>query len=83
MFQASQQPPQEMPFEFKGTASQYFGIWIVNLLLTIITLGIYTPWAKVRTKRYFYGNTLLDGSPFDYLASPDRKSTRLNSSHRP
>jgi len=70
MFETSQQSPQEIPFEFKGTASQYFGIWIVNLLLTIITLGIYTPWAKVRTKRYFYGNTLLAGSPFDYLASP-------------
>ncbi|MDQ1363420.1 MAG: hypothetical protein QG652_1281 [Pseudomonadota bacterium] len=62
--------PQEMPFEFTGTARQYFGIWIVNLLLTIITLGIYSAWAKVRTKRYFYGNTLLGGSPFDYLADP-------------
>lgn len=62
--------PTELPFEFKGTAGQYFGIWIVNILLTIITLGIYAPWAKVRTKRYFYGNTFLAGAPFDYLASP-------------
>jgi uncharacterized membrane protein YjgN (DUF898 family) len=64
------QMPQEIPFEFKGTASQYFGIWIVNILLMIVTLGIYTAWAKVRTNRYFYGNTLLAGSPFGYLATP-------------
>jgi uncharacterized membrane protein YjgN (DUF898 family) len=59
-----------LPFSFHGRAGEYFGIWIVNLLLSIITLGIYSAWAKVRTKRYFYGNTKLDGSAFDYLASP-------------
>jgi uncharacterized membrane protein YjgN (DUF898 family) len=67
--QPGQQPLQAMQFEFNGTALRYFGIWIVNLLLTIFTLGIYSAWAKVRTRRYFYGNTLLDGSPFDYLAN--------------
>ena len=61
---------QGLPFSFHGKASEYFGIWIVNLLLSIVTLGIYSAWAKVRTKRYFYGNTQLDGSSFDYLASP-------------
>jgi uncharacterized membrane protein YjgN (DUF898 family) len=35
---------------------EYFGIWIVNLLLSLVTLGIYTAWAKVRRLRYFYGN---------------------------
>lgn len=59
-----------LPVSFTGTAREYFGIWIVNILLTIVTLGLYFPWAKVRTMRYFYGNTQLDDSPFDYLASP-------------
>jgi len=63
-------PEMEIPFEFNGKAGEYFGIWIVNVLLTIITLGIYAPWAKVRTKRYFYGNTLLENSPFDFIANP-------------
>lgn len=44
-------------FKFHGNASEYFGIWIVNILLTIITLSLYAPWAKVRRLRYFYGNT--------------------------
>ena len=59
-----------MSVEFTGTASEYFGIWIVNLLLSIVTLGIYSAWAKVRRKKYFYNNTLIDGVGFDYHASP-------------
>jgi len=58
------------PFEFTGTAREYFGIWIVNVLLTIVTLGIYSAWAKVRRQRYFHGNTRLAGSSFDYHARP-------------
>ncbi|KQW31673.1 hypothetical protein ASE36_05425 [Rhizobium sp. Root274] len=54
--------------EFRGSAGEYFGIWIVNILLTIITLGIYSAWAKVRRNRYFYGNTFVDGHSFDYHA---------------
>lgn len=57
-------------FEFRGNAREYFGIWIVNLLLSIVTLGIYTAWAKVRRLRYFYGNTFLDGHNFEYHARP-------------
>ncbi len=57
-------------FVFTGTGSAYFRIWIVNLLLTIVTIGIYSPWAKVRRLRYFYGNTLVDGSPFEFHGSP-------------
>ncbi len=56
--------------EFNGKAVEYFRIWIVNVLLSIVTLGIYSAWAKVRNKQYFYANTLLDGSPFQYSASP-------------
>ncbi|OPH35265.1 hypothetical protein B5J93_11120 [Moraxella equi] len=59
-------------FYFYGTGTEYFKIWIVNLLLTIITLGIYSPWAKVRRLRYFYGNTELNDEPFDFTANPKR-----------
>ena len=57
-------------FKFNGRAGEYFKIWIVNIALSILTLGIYSAWAKVRTKRYFYGNTTLEGSSFEYLANP-------------
>ena len=56
--------------EFTGSGSEYFRIWIVNLLLLLLTLGIYFPWAKVRRLRYFYGNTLVDGEPLDFHGNP-------------
>ena len=49
---------------------EYFRIWIVNLLLSLVTLGIYSAWAKVRRLRYFYGHTSVDGGTFGYHASP-------------
>jgi len=58
------------PVEFGGRTGEYFTIWIVNLVLSILTLGIYSAWAKVRTQRYFYGNTVVDGHAFDYHARP-------------
>lgn len=57
-------------FAFNGSAREYFGIWVVNVLLTIVTIGIYSAWAKVRRQRYFYGNTELAGATFDYHAKP-------------
>ncbi len=61
---------QNFPFSFQGNGGEYFRIWIVNILLTIVTLGIYSAWAKVRNAQYFYGNTELDGTRFAYLAKP-------------
>ena len=57
-------------FQFTGKAGEFFAIWIVNVALTILTLGIYSAWAKVRTNQYFYGNTVLDGASFRYTANP-------------
>ena len=56
--------------EFNGQPFEYFKIWIVNIFLSIITLGIYSAWAKVRNNQYFYGNTIIDGSSFIYTAKP-------------
>jgi uncharacterized membrane protein YjgN (DUF898 family) len=57
-------------FRFHGTGREYFPIWIVNLLLTIVTLGIYSPWAKVRSQRYFHEATELADARFGYHARP-------------
>lgn len=68
---AAQQPaPAPVALQFTGGAGEYFRIWIVNLCLTVVTLGLYSPWAKVRRKRYFYGSTLLEGSAFEYTGNP-------------
>jgi uncharacterized membrane protein YjgN (DUF898 family) len=62
--------PRRFQVEFTGTGGEYFRIWIVNLLLTIITIGIYSAWAKVRKMQYFYRNTRVDGAVFDYHGRP-------------
>ena len=59
-------------FVFEGTGKEYFRIWIVNIALSILTLGIYSAWAKVRSNRYMYANTYLNGSNFEYNADPIR-----------
>ena len=58
--------------QFSGTGAAFFKIYFVNILLTIITLGLYTPWARVRTKRYLYGNLHLGKYSFDYHADPNK-----------
>src|SRR5580704_1464163 len=65
-------PHAPQPLRFNGNGAEYFGIWIVNLLLTIVTLGIYSAWAKVRRLQYFYRHTELAESSFDFHGSPIR-----------
>lgn len=69
------QQAHHLPLEFSGTGGEYFRIWIVNLLLTLLTLGLYYPWAKVRKLRWFYGHTRLAGHAFDFHGEP-RKMLR-------
>ncbi|ABC83299.1 YjgN family protein [Anaeromyxobacter dehalogenans] len=62
--------PQPLPIRFTGSGGEYFRIWIVNLLLTLVTLGIWSAWAKVRKTRYFWSNTQLAGAAFQYHGNP-------------
>lgn len=55
---------------FEGSAFEYYKIWFVNLILSIVSFGIYSAWAKVRKQKYLYANTYLDGENFDYVADP-------------
>lgn len=62
--------PEKKRFQFTGSGSEYFKIWIVNIVLSVLTLGIYSAWAKVRRKQYFYGSTEVNDASFNYLADP-------------
>ena len=68
-------PPAAPPlsiqrFGFTGKTADYFRIWAVSLCLSLLTLGIYSAWGKVRKRRYLYAHTRLDESGFDYHATP-------------
>lgn len=56
--------------DFYGDAKDWFGIWIANIFLTLVTLGIYSAWAKVRFKKYFYQHTYIGGRNFNYHGKP-------------
>lgn len=62
--------PRRLKVEFTGSGSEYFRIWIVNLLLTIVTLSLYRPFAKARRLAYFHGNTLVGGQPLGFHGNP-------------
>ncbi|MFZ6780899.1 YjgN family protein [Undibacterium sp. Ji83W] len=58
--------PDWQYLKFSGTGKEYFRIWIVNLCLSLATLGIYSAWAKVRRLEYFDRNTSLAGASFNF-----------------
>lgn len=62
--------PEQCQFTFTGSGKEYFRIWIVNLLLTVATLGLYSAWAKVRRLQYFHRNTSLAGATLDFHGDP-------------
>ncbi|MPT49134.1 MAG: DUF898 domain-containing protein [Sphingobium sp.] len=49
--------PQYSAFGFDGSWKEYAPIAFTNLLLTIVTLGIYRFWATTRSRRYFWSRT--------------------------
>lgn len=59
-----------LSIEFTGSGSEYFRIWIVNMLLTFITVGLYLPFAKARRISYFHANTLVDGQALAFHGDP-------------
>ena len=67
---AAESARQIYPFKFCGTTGEYFKIWIANVLLSAMTVGVYSAWAKVRNQRYFCGNTFVGGANFEYHANP-------------
>ena len=59
----------EQIIQFTGSGKEYFGIWIVNVILSIISIGIYSAWAKVRRETYFKNKTTISDIGFGYHAT--------------
>jgi uncharacterized membrane protein YjgN (DUF898 family) len=55
---------QNYQLEFKGQGSAFFGILIVNWILTVLTLGFYYPWARAKQLQYIYSHTTLNNESF-------------------
>ncbi|NNC94012.1 MAG: DUF898 family protein [Chitinophagales bacterium] len=55
---------QPQKIKFYGEWSKFLGIYIINIFLTIITIGIYYPWAKAAIFKYLWGETEFDNERF-------------------
>jgi uncharacterized membrane protein YjgN (DUF898 family) len=53
-------------FHFHGQGWPLFGIYVVNLFLSLVTLGIYYFWGKMKVRRYLMGHIELEGDCFEY-----------------
>ena len=51
---------------FHGRGGSLFGIQIVNLFLSLITLGIYSFWGRVKVRRYLASQSEFAGDRFAY-----------------
>ena len=54
---------------FDGSGNEYFEIAFTNTVLTLLTLGLYAAWAKIRTYQYFYSSTQLGGAAFRFTGA--------------
>lgn len=59
-------PDGVQALDYSGTAGSYLGLALVNLLLTIVTLGIYRFWAKTQVRRHLWERTSFQGEPLEY-----------------
>ena len=51
---------------FKGDGSTLFGISLINLAKTILTMGLYRFWAKTNVRQYLWSQTFFAGDRFSY-----------------
>lgn len=62
-------PPKTTRLVFDGALGPMFRMHIVNRLLTILTLGVYSFWAKARVRRYLASHTTLLGDRLEYTGT--------------
>src|SRR5579859_7377289 len=57
---------ESRPFLFFGQGGTLFGIHIVNLFLSLVTLGIYSFWGRVKIRKYLWGQIEFEGDRLSY-----------------
>ncbi|MBI3933641.1 MAG: DUF898 domain-containing protein [Acidobacteria bacterium] len=63
---AAASEPQTRRLWFRGAGGSLLEIYILNFLLTFLTLGVYYFWGKVKVRQYLYGQTEFEGDRFGY-----------------
>lgn len=66
MSSAARMPGADKAIVFTGTWREYLPIAATNVLLTIVTLGIYRFWATARQRRYLWSRTEVIGDRLEW-----------------
>jgi uncharacterized membrane protein YjgN (DUF898 family) len=66
---AGTEPGASRRIEFGGRLGPFLAMQIINVLLTVITFGIYRFWAKARVRRWLWGRTEIDGDALEYTGT--------------
>lgn len=59
-------PPEVHRFAFHGTGGALFALVLKNMVLTLLTLGIYVPWAKTERRTFLWQNIEIAGHRLRY-----------------
>ncbi|MAD96654.1 MAG: hypothetical protein CMB99_04930 [Flavobacteriaceae bacterium] len=62
-------PSSPRKIKYFGKGSEFAIIYFKNIILTVLTFGIYYPWAKVEILKYHYQSSELDDSRFQFHAT--------------
>ncbi len=54
---------------YDGQLGELYGIFLMNLLWTVLTLGIFRFWAITRIRRYLWSRTRFQGERFEYTGT--------------
>jgi len=60
---------KEKSFVFDGTFGQYIGKLISGVFLSLITLGIYSPWFMTKMQKFFVDNTSYNSNKFEFAGT--------------
>lgn len=61
--------PRSSALTYTGTVRELYAIFLLNLLFTVLTAGIFRFWAITRTRRYIWSQMRFQGSRFEYIGA--------------
>ncbi len=65
----STQTPHCMDIVYRGKMLPFFRLMLVNVALTVVTLGVYRFWAKTRMRRYLWSAIAPGYDPLEYTGN--------------
>ena len=73
--------PEGSAFQFNGNWAAFGKIALTNLLLTVVTLGIYRFWATTRERKYLWSETRFIDDRLEWTGTGPRIADRICARH--